>query len=69
MGVVIPGSAATRAGLEVGDTILQINDTAVSTREAARDTLAELDLDRPLRLVVRRGESQRALTLSIAERG
>jgi S1-C subfamily serine protease len=69
VGVVVPGSAAMRAGLEVGDTILQINDTAVSTREAARDTLAQLDLDRPLRLVVRRGETQRALTLSIAERG
>jgi len=69
VGAIVPGSAALRAGLEVGDTILQINDTAVATREAARDALAELELDRPLRLVVRRGESQRALTLSIAERG
>ncbi|MGH7334847.1 MAG: PDZ domain-containing protein [Candidatus Rokuibacteriota bacterium] len=69
VGVVIPGSAAVRAGLEVGDTILEINDTSVPTREAARDVLAELELDRPLRLVVRRGETQRALTLSIAERG
>jgi S1-C subfamily serine protease len=69
VGAVIPGSAAVRAGLEVGDTILQINDTSVLTREAARDILAELDLERPLRLVVRRGEIQRALTLSIAERG
>src|SRR5262245_874596 len=32
IGVVVPGSAAMRAGLEVGDTILQINDTAVPTR-------------------------------------
>lgn len=69
VGAVIPGSAALRAGLEVGDTILQINEMAVPTREAARGVLAELDLDRPLRLVVRRGETQRALTLSIAERG
>jgi S1-C subfamily serine protease len=69
VGAVIPGSAAVRAGLEVGDTILQINDTGVPTREAARDALAELDLDRPLRLVIRRGETQRAVTLSIAERG
>jgi S1-C subfamily serine protease len=69
VGAVVPGSAAMRAGLEVGDTILQINDTAVPTRDAARDTLAQLGLDQPLRLVVRRGESQRALILSIAERG
>ena len=66
---VLPASAAARAGLEVGDTILQINDQGVLTREAARDALAELDIERPLRLVVRRGEAQRALTLSIAERG
>ena len=58
-----------RAGLEVGDTILEINDAAIATREAARAALAELELDRPLRLVIRRGESQRALILSIAERG
>jgi S1-C subfamily serine protease len=69
VGAVFQGSAAARAGLEVGDTIVQINDQAVLTRETARDTLAEVDPDRPLRLVVRRGETHLSLTLSIAERG
>jgi S1-C subfamily serine protease len=69
VGAVLQGSAAARAGLEVGDTILQINDQAVLTRDTARDVLAAVDPDRPLRLVVRRGEAHLSLVLSIAERG
>ena len=42
---VIPRSAAARAGLEVGDAIVQINDHAVLTREAAREVLADVDPD------------------------
>ena len=67
--VVIPRTAAARAGLEVGDTILQINDHAVLTREAAREVLADIDPDTPLRLVVGRGERRLSLTLAISERG
>lgn len=69
VGAVIPRSAAARAGLQVGDTILQINDHGVLTREAAREVLADLDPDKPLRLVVRRAEERLPLTLSIGERG
>ena len=68
VGAVIPRSAAARAGLEVGDIIVQINDHAVLTREAARDVLADLDPDKPLRLVVTRGERRLSLTLSSSER-
>ena len=66
---VFPDGAAARAGLEVGDTILQVNDQPVLSREAARDALAEIDPQHPLRLVVRRGEDRLSLTLSTAERG
>jgi len=69
VGAVIPRSAAARAGLQVGDAILQINDHGVLTREAARDVLADLDPDKPLRLVVLRGEQRLSLTLSIGEQG
>ena len=58
VGAVIPRSAAARAGLEVGDTIVQINDHPVLTREAVREALADLDPDQPLRLVVVRGEQR-----------
>lgn len=61
--VVIRGSAAERAGLEVGDVILQIGDRAVITREAARTALAEASLDEPLRLTVRRSGTIVPLTL------
>jgi serine protease Do len=61
--VVIRGSSAERGGLEVGDVLVEINERAVITREAARDTLAEVASDRPLRLRVRRGEHVVVLTI------
>jgi len=66
--LVIRGSAAERAGLETGDVILQINDTAVVSRDAARAALAELPIEQPFRLTVRRGERHLALDVPPAER-
>jgi serine protease Do len=60
---VVQGSTAEKAGLEVGDVILQVDDRAVLSREAARDALADATPERPLRLTVRRGESHVTLTL------
>jgi serine protease Do len=62
--VVAPRSPAEQAGLAVGDVILQINDQAVVSRDAARDALAEVPSDRPLRLTVRRDEQHVTLTLA-----
>jgi serine protease Do len=61
--LVVKGSAAARAGLEVGDVILQVEDAAVVTRDAAREALADLAPERPLRLTVRRDD--RRLPLEI----
>ncbi len=61
--VVLRGSPAEKAGLQVGDVIQEINDQAVVTREAAREALADVATDRPLRLRVRRGEDRLSLTL------
>src|SRR3989449_11031759 len=55
---VLKASAAEKAGLEVGDVILQVNDQPVLTRDAAREALADVALDRPMRLTVRRGGSR-----------
>jgi S1-C subfamily serine protease len=60
---VVRGSVADRAGLEVGDVLLQINDQAVLTRDAAREALGTVPPDRPLQLTVRRGADQVSLTL------
>jgi serine protease Do len=60
---VMRDSAAERAGLEVGDVLLQVNDQAVLTRDAARTALGDVLTDRALRLTVRRGPGQINLTL------
>ena len=60
---VARGSVAEKAGLEVGDVLLQVNDQAVLTRDAAREALAEVLPDRPLQLTVRRGPGRIHLTL------
>ena len=66
--LVVRGSAAERAGLETGDVILQINDTAVITRDAAREALAELAPEQPFTLTVRRGDRRLALDVPPADR-
>ena len=55
-------------GLETGDVILQINDTAVVSRDAAREALADLATERPFKLTVRRGERHLALDVPAAQR-
>jgi len=57
------GDSAEKAGLEVGDVIVQINEHAVLTRDATREALSDVPLERPLQLTVRRGEERIPLTL------
>ena len=56
-------SSAEHAGLVAGDVVLQVNETPVISREAARAALAETTPERPLRLVVRRGDERATLTI------
>ena len=60
---VIRRSAAERAGLEVSDVILEVNDQAVATREALREAMADASIEGPLRLTIRRGGSRLSVTL------
>ena len=62
--VIVPRSPADRAGLEVGDVILQVQETSVVTRDAAREALADLAPEQSLHLTVRR--ENRRLPLEIA---
>ena len=66
--LVVRGSAAERAGLETGDVILQINETAVVSRDAAREALADLATEQPFKLTVRRGQRHLALDVPPADR-
>jgi serine protease Do len=61
------GSAAEKAGLEVGDVIVRINEQAVATREAAREVLSDVPLERPLGLTVQRPGGPLSLTLPAPE--
>jgi serine protease Do len=60
---VIRGSPAEKAGLEVGDVILQVNDQAILSRETVRDALADAAPERALHLTVRRGGAHVSVTL------
>jgi serine protease Do len=64
---VVKGSPAERAGLEVGDVLLQIGDQAVVSREAAREALSDIATERPLNLTVQRDGRHVELTLAAAE--
>lgn len=63
VGIVARGSAAEKAGLEVGDVIVEVGDRAVVTADAAREVLSEREPDRPLPLTIRRGDRQLSLTV------
>src|SRR5713101_4250653 len=56
-------SPAERAGLQVGDTLVEVNGRPVLTLEAAREALLAASLERPLSLVVRRASERVALVL------
>jgi len=64
VGVVSKGSAAEKAGLEVGDVIVAVAERPIVTVDAAREALAEREPDRPLALTVRRGDRRLSLTLA-----
>jgi S1-C subfamily serine protease len=64
----VRGSAAERAGLETGDVLVQVHDTPVVTRDAAREALADLSSESPLRLVVRRGDQRLSLEIAPSAR-
>ena len=61
--MVVRRSAAERAGLEVSDVVLEVNEQAVATRESLREVMADVSLEAPLRLTIRRGGSRLSVTL------
>src|SRR5262249_21633131 len=67
VGVVGEGTAAARGGLGVGDRIGALDGAEVQSLEALRRRLAELALERPLRLRVERKGEPRLLELPAAQ--
>lgn len=68
---ITPGGAADRAGLLVGDVVLEAAGTPVEAAETLRDILARNDTARPLPLQVLRGGAVRAIDVHLGwtERG
>ena len=62
--VVMRGGIAEKAGLEVGDVIVRVNERAVSNRDTARDALSDVPAQAPLQLTIRRGERLLSVTLT-----
>jgi len=61
---VTPGSAAAHTGLEPGDVVLQVNDTAAGDAESYREALLRASQRETVVLVVQRGRSRYYVTLS-----
>jgi serine protease Do len=61
--VVVPRSPADRAGIQVGDIILQVGERMVLTRDEVREALADATLEAPLRLTLGRGANRLTVTL------
>ena len=59
-------SPAEKAGLQVGDTLVEVNGRPVLTLQAAREALLAASLERPLSLVVRRESERLSLVLKTA---
>src|SRR4029434_7194450 len=61
--VVVRGSSAQQGGLEGRGVILQITEQPVVTRDAVREAMSDIPLDRALRLTVGRDGRHLPLTL------
>jgi serine protease Do len=65
---VTPGEAADRAGLRVGDVLLQIGGVSVGSAESLRATLSGLHTQESVPVHVLRGDSVRELELPVETR-
>jgi S1-C subfamily serine protease len=63
---VLPGSRAARAGLQVGDVVVEVSGRHVVTVQAVREALLAAGPDGPLPLVVRRERERVFLRLEAA---
>ena len=60
---VLPGSRAARAGVKVGDVVVEVNGRPVVTFEALRAALLSVPVEGPLPLVMRRDGERLSVTL------
>ncbi len=66
--VVIPDSAAEKAGLKHNDIIIEVNGEPIESRDAFRNQIAMLKPDSRIKLVVWRDKRRKALTVKLGKR-
>lgn len=64
---VIPGTAADRAGLEVGDLIIDVNGQAITSRKTLRSAILSLNYDQEYALTVMRNKNQQVINFTLKE--
>jgi len=65
---VLPGSPAARAGIEAGDVVLRIGDAEVADLRAFADVLKKLEPGQTVATIVRRGDRQIELEVTVEAR-
>lgn len=65
---IVPNAAADRAGLQVGDVIVSINDTPMNDANALIQYISKHSPNSTLDLLVRRGTSEQMLSVTLDER-
>ena len=68
MAGVTPGSPAEKAGVKQDDVILKVDDQDVATLRAFSDILRSLTPGQTVKVVLRRGEAEQELTVTVVER-
>jgi S1-C subfamily serine protease len=68
VGEVVPGGPADAAGIQAGDRVLSVNGKAVSESADVASAVSALKPGGDIRVTVRRGGSERALTVKLGTR-
>jgi putative serine protease PepD len=65
---VVDGSPADRAGLRVGDVVIEVDGRRITTGDALRSAIAAKQPGAQMRLTVRRGGDEREIEVELGER-
>jgi C-terminal processing protease CtpA/Prc len=65
---VYPAGPAARAGLQAGDIVTRVNDEQIDTASQLAAAVDKLDPSKPVKLAIKRGATDREMTISLGKR-